>query len=57
MSTREWLDSLTKEQRKSYVLLGFGFWPGIMMKILEENNFKIGVKERYTFADNMMSQK
>ena len=54
MKTREWLDSLTKEQLDSYALLGFGFWPSIMMKIVEENGLKVGVQSRYDFADNML---
>ena len=54
MKAREWLDSLTKEQLDSYSLLGSGFWPSIMMKILEENDFKVGVQSRYDFADNML---
>mgnify|MGYP003304302393 CR=1 FL=1 len=53
MSTREWLDSLTKEQLASWLRLG-GVTYQICMGLLKENNFKIGVKERYTFADNMM---
>ena len=54
MKARDWLDSLTKEQLDSYYLLGSGFWPSIMMKILEENDFKVGVQSRYDFADNML---
>ena len=54
MKVREWLDSLTKEQLDSYALLGFGFWPGIMMKMIEEDGFKVGVQSRYSIADNML---
>jgi hypothetical protein len=53
MSTKEWLASLTKEQRKSYARLGFGFWPRIMMKIIEEDGFRIGVQSRYNLVTNM----
>lgn len=52
MSTREWLDSLTKEELASWLRLG-GMTYQIGMALLKENNFKIGVKERYSFADNM----
>lgn len=53
MSTKEWLASLTKEQRESYARLGFGFWPRIMMKIIEEDGFRIGVQSRYNLVTNM----
>ena len=53
MSTREWLDSLTKEQRAAWLRIG-GVTFQICMGLLKENNFKIGVEKRYTFADNMM---
>lgn len=52
MSTREWLDSLTKEQRAAWFRIG-GVTFKICMALLKENNFKIGIKERYDFADNM----
>jgi hypothetical protein len=52
MSTREWLDSLTKEQLASWLRLG-GVTFQIGMGLMKENNFKIGVKARYDFADNM----
>ena len=54
MKAREWLDSLTKEQLDSYALLGFGFWPSIMMKMIEEDGFKVGVQSRYAIADNIL---
>ncbi len=54
MGTREWLDSLTKEQRESYALLGFGFWPRLLMKMVEEDGFRIGVKSRYSLVTNMV---
>lgn len=53
MSMREWLDSLTKEQLASWLRLG-GVTYQISMALLKENNYKIGVMERYSFADNMM---
>ena len=53
MSTKEWLASLNQEQRESYARLGFGFWPRIMMKIIEEDGFRIGVHSRYNLVANM----
>lgn len=53
MSTREWIDSLTQEQLRAWLRIG-GVTFKIGMALLKENNFKIGVKERYDFADNMM---
>ena len=52
MKMRDWLDSLTKEQLASWLRLG-GVTYQICMGLLEENNFKIGVKERYSFVENM----
>lgn len=54
MKVREWLNSLTKEQLDSYALLGFGFWPRLLMKMVEEDGLRIGCKSRYDFADNMV---
>lgn len=53
MSTREWLDSLTQEQLRAWLRLG-GVTFQIGIGLMKENNFKICVKERYDFADNMM---
>lgn len=49
---REWLDSLTKEELASWLPLG-GVTYQIAMALLKENNYKIGVMERYSFVDNM----
>jgi hypothetical protein len=54
MKVREWLNSLTKEQLDSYALLGFGFWPSLLMKMVEEDGLRIGCKSRYGFANNML---
>lgn len=53
MKVREWLDSLTKEQLDSYARIGFGFWPRLLMKMVEEDGFKIGCKSRYDLVKNM----
>jgi hypothetical protein len=53
MSTRECLDSLTKEQRSAWLRIS-GVTFQICMALMKENNFRIGVKKRYDFADNMM---
>lgn len=52
MSTREWLDSLTKEQLGAWLRIG-GVTFQICMGLLKENDFKIGVQERYSFVENM----
>lgn len=52
MKTREWLDSMTAEQRASILRLG-GMTFQICMSLLKENNFRIGVQSRYDFAFNM----
>ena len=53
MSTREWLDSLTKEQRAAWFRIG-GVTFQICMALLKENNFRICVEKRYDFVDNIM---
>ena len=55
MKIRAWIDSLSKEQLHSYALMGFGFWPQLLMKMAEEDGFRIGCKSRYDFAKNMMA--
>lgn len=53
MSMRQWLDSLTKEERESFSRLG-GVNYQICMALLTENDFKVGVEKRYSFVENMM---
>jgi hypothetical protein len=53
MGTKEWLDGCTKEQKDSYLLLGFGFWPTIMMKYIGEAGVRLVCKSRYEFVKNM----
>ena len=56
MKVREWLDSLTKEQLDSYALLGFGFWPRLLMKLVEEDGLRIGCKSRYDLKTAVVSR-
>ena len=56
MKVREWLDSLTKEQLDSYAQLGFGFWPRLLMKMVEEDGFRIGCQSRYDFVNNILHE-
>ena len=52
MKTREWLDSITVEQKASILRLG-GMTFQICMSLLKENSFRIGVQSRYGFVANM----
>ena len=52
MSTRQWLDSLTKEERDSFSRLGCVNYQ-ICMALLRENGGKVGVEKRYSFVENM----
>ena len=54
MSTKEWFYSLTQEQKNSFLRLGFGFWPRIMMKIIEEDGLRVGCQSRYNLVTNMV---
>ena len=52
MSTRQWLDSLTREERDSFKKLS-GVNYAICDELLRENGFRLNTKKRYSFADNM----
>lgn len=56
MKVREWLNSLTKEQLDSYALLGFGFWPRLLTKLVEEDGLRIGCKSRYELKTAVASR-
>ena len=53
MSTREWLDSLSREERESIMRLS-GVNYAICMELLRENGFRLETKKRYSFAENML---
>ena len=53
MSTRQWLDTLTREERESFEKLsGVNF--SICTELLRENGFRLTAKKRYSFVENMM---
>lgn len=52
MSTRQWLDSLTREERDSFKELS-GVNYAICAELLRENCFRLEAKKRYSFVENM----
>lgn len=52
MSTREWLESLSEEERDSFKKLS-GVNYTICNELLRENGFRLDSKKRYSFVKNM----
>lgn len=52
MNTRQWLDSLSREERDSFKKLS-GVNYAICDEILRENCFRLEAKKRYSFVENM----
>ena len=52
MSTRQWLDSLTREERDSFKKVS-GVNYAICTELLRENGFRLEAKKRYSFVENM----